>query len=231
MVKVILIIAETSIETVPEEIAKHASVINDSKRKGVKPTELLLDRSIHHKAMLSLENNEKRGRPDILYHILLDVTSSPIFRSGYLKLYVHTINDQVIEISDSLRPPRSYDRFEGLMIQLFREGEVGGGLIKMKAMRFSDLIDLLNPDIKIGFSRIGVFKSVESIVREIINYQRPTFIIGGFPKGHFNAEVTKCLDRLYSISKFPLDSSTAVNRLLCSLESNEFFFSAMYADL
>jgi len=228
LISIILIIAQTSIETVPPEIAKHNSVLNNSLRKGVEPVELLLDRSIHHKAMLNLKDNEKRGRPDILYHILLDVTSSPIYRSGYLKLYIHTIQDYVMEISNGLRPPRSYNRFESLMIQLFREGVVGDNLIKLNRMSFSELIRLLKTDKIIGFSRRGEFKRIHWIIDSVIRFKKPSFVIGGFPKGYFNEEIIRHFDSVYSISKLPLDSSTSVNRLLCGLEENENFFSAIY---
>jgi len=228
LVKIILIIAQTSIETVPKEIAKHNSVLNDSLRKGIKPTELLLDRSIHHRAMLNLKNNEKRGRPDILYHILLDVTSSPIYRFGYLELYIHTVQNYVMKIANGLRPPRSYNRFERLMVQLFKEGVVGDNLIELTRTSFSELVRHLQTDKVIGFSRKGEFKKIQYIIDNAIRFKKPTFVIGGFPKGYFDEEIASCFDNVYSISRLPLDSSTSVNRLLCGLEENENFFSAMY---
>ncbi|MEM3637831.1 MAG: hypothetical protein QXE12_03965 [Conexivisphaerales archaeon] len=228
MVKITFIIAQASLETVPSEIANHASVLNDARRKGLKPNELLLDRSVHHRAMLKLKDNERRGRPDIVYHVLLDITSSPIYRSGYVSLFIHTIQDYVLEISEKIRPPRSYSRFEYLMVQLFKEGTVGDGLIKLRSSGFPELINQIGTDRVIGFSRLGTFEKIESIVNLITKYERPALVIGGFPVGHFDKSIIGCLNDVFSISKFPLDTSTTVNRLLCGLEESNFFFSRMY---
>ncbi len=43
--------------------------------------ETVLGRSVHHKAILRLENSEKRGRPDILHTCLKIVSDSPVYRS------------------------------------------------------------------------------------------------------------------------------------------------------
>ncbi|MEM4418885.1 MAG: 16S rRNA methyltransferase, partial [Candidatus Nitrosocaldus sp.] len=61
-----LIIAEASLELVPDEIAWHSAVKKHAKRQGREPKEILLDRSYHHTAMLNLKDAYRRGRPDIV---------------------------------------------------------------------------------------------------------------------------------------------------------------------
>ncbi len=118
-----LIIAEASIETVPKQIASHPAVKNHAQKLGKNPREILLDRSYHHAAMLrvGLESSWKRGRPDIIHFALMEALSTPLFLKGMLKVYIHTVTDKAILIGDNLRIPKSYFRFEGIMLNLFIE--------------------------------------------------------------------------------------------------------------
>ncbi len=217
-----IILAESSLETVPMEIADHPAVVKHARRKGKRPTEILLDRSYHHRAILKLENSAKRGRPDIVYHVLLDVTSSPLYRNNEVKFYIHTINDYVIELGEKVRPPRAYHRFEGLFEKLFKVGEIrsasGELLLRVKRMRFDELVSNLKLDVVVGFSRMGEKRPLREIVAESLSFERRAFIIGGFPRGHFSDSVSRVLDRLYSIHELGLDSQTVVCRLLYELE-------------
>lgn len=225
--KIYLVIAETALETIPEKVAYHKSVINESRRRGISPTNLLLDRSKHHSIMMTLDDNAKRGRPDIAYHILLDVTASPLYKFGIMKLFFHTVQDFVISLADNLRPPRSYDRYEGLMIKLFERGVVGDNLIMLEHMNFGDLVKRLSPTKIIGFSRLGELKPLPQIVEYSLGFECPMFVVGGFPKGHFSDSVLSYMDIIYSISKLRLDSSYVVNRLLCEIERDNNIDSMM----
>ncbi|MCP8317603.1 MAG: 16S rRNA methyltransferase, partial [archaeon] len=60
----VLILAESALELIPHELWKHPSVVKHASSKGKKVSEILLDRSYHHSAMLRLKDSEKRGRPD-----------------------------------------------------------------------------------------------------------------------------------------------------------------------
>jgi rRNA small subunit pseudouridine methyltransferase Nep1 len=67
-----ILFVETSLELVPRKIMRHPSVTRNAKREGKKPNEVLLDRSLHHHAMKSLDGAERRGRPDIIHFCLLE---------------------------------------------------------------------------------------------------------------------------------------------------------------
>ncbi len=92
-----LIIAEAALETIPDEIVRHPSVANDARRTGNEPSTLLLDRSIHHAAMVRLDDQFKRGRPDLVHLTLLNATSTPLYQDGLAKVYIHTRKDVVLE--------------------------------------------------------------------------------------------------------------------------------------
>ena len=73
-----LFFVESSLELVPRKIARHPSVTRNAQREGKNPEGVLLDRSLHHHAMLSLPEAEKRGRPDIIHFCLLEALGSPL---------------------------------------------------------------------------------------------------------------------------------------------------------
>jgi len=110
-----LVLVEAALELVPAEILGHPSVRRNAKRRGKRPEETLLDRSLHHYAMTGLPGQEKRGRPDILHFCLLEAMGSPLNRSGNLRVWVSTQRGRLIEVDPSTRPPRDCNRSKSLM--------------------------------------------------------------------------------------------------------------------
>jgi rRNA small subunit pseudouridine methyltransferase Nep1 len=220
-----LVIAETALETIPLEIFQHASLkkIRDS---GKKPTQILLDRTFHHFAILSsnLKQDYKRARPDILHVILLNVLATPLFKNNQLKVFVHTINNQVIKIGDNLRIPKSYSRFEGLILDLFKNKKIkskdGCLLLELNDnLSFSDLLDkYIKPDVITGLSTNGIFKNFECVSKELFEFKNPCIVIGGFPKGHFSKDIESRLEKKYSISNLSLEAHIVISRLLYEFE-------------
>jgi rRNA small subunit pseudouridine methyltransferase Nep1 len=217
----VMILAETSLENIPEEIAKHPAVVADAARRGKPAREILLDRSVHHSAMLRLKDGESRGRPDIAYHVLLDVASSPLYRSGRLDFFMHTRGELMLSFSKGLRPPRSYDRFRSLMEQLMKEGRVGGeeDLITLNRASFRDVIKKARPSTVVGLSRIGRMVALPELVSGA-NGNRPCFVVGGFPTGHFGEETERSFDSLASIHEEGLDASLVACRLVYEMENS-----------
>jgi len=216
-----LIIAEAALETVPREIANHSAVKNHASRQGFKPSETLLDRSYHHAAMLKLEDNSKRGRPDIIHFALMEALSTPLFMKGILRVYVHTINDKLITIADNLRIPKSYFRFEGLMVNLFRDkvvkSEEGKVLLEISDGTLASLLDTIKPDKVVGLSTTGVQGTAEKAVTENLA-DDCMFVIGGFPRGHFSENTTRFLSLTYSISEIALEAHVVIARILYECE-------------
>ena len=119
-----LILAESALEIVPKELQNHASVTSYCKRNKKNPSDILLDNSWHFSAMKGIKNEIKRGRPDIIHLTLLAICNTPLYRKKKLTVFVHTINDQVISISDDIRLPKSYHRFQGLIEKLFKQNKI-----------------------------------------------------------------------------------------------------------
>jgi rRNA small subunit pseudouridine methyltransferase Nep1 len=181
----------------------------------------LLDRSYHHAAMLKMDEGNKRGRPDIVHFALMEALGTPLFMKGLLRVYVHTIDNKLIAVADNLRVPKSYFRFEGLMVGLFRDrsvkSEEGAVLMEISDGTLADLLDAIKPARVIGLSTTGVQGRVEKAVAENLA-NSCAFVIGGFPRGHFSESTTKLLNLTYSISDLGLEAHVVIARILYECE-------------
>ncbi|MDQ3962023.1 MAG: ribosome biogenesis protein [Thermoproteota archaeon] len=203
-------------------MANHAAVRNHCRRLQQKSSEILLDRSYHHAAMKQLLYSWKRGRPDIVHFALMEALSTPLFMNRMLRVYVHTINDKIITIADNLRIPKSYFRFERLMASLFRDNLIksneGTILMEISDGTFSDLIDIIKPDMVIGLSTVGVQSKAQKVAENAQSVDHPSLVVGGFAKGHFSENVTRSLGPTYSISNIALEAHVVIARILYECE-------------
>jgi rRNA small subunit pseudouridine methyltransferase Nep1 len=225
-----LVIADTALETLPSEIFQHNS-LKKIRNSGKRPIDILLDRTLHHFAITSsnLKQGHKRGRPDILHIILLTVLATPLFKYNQLKVFIHTINNNVIKVGDNVRIPKSYFRFEGLILDLMKNKIIiskdGTLLLELNEnLNFSRLLkDHIEPDITIGLSIKGNLNNFEDISNELYQYKNPCIVIGGFAKGHFSKEIESCLEKKYSISNLSLEAHIVTSRLLYEYEKKLIF--------
>ena len=218
-----LILAESALETVPEKLWKHPSVSKYAKMRLKHPRFVLLDRSYHHRAMLSLELNEKRGRPDIAHFALLEALGSPLNKEGLLQIYVHTCNDYVIAVNPETRLPRNYDRFVSLIEQLFEFGRVPPrqtetALLTVENKTLKQLIEEVKPSHVLAFSRIGKPHTLEETVTKLVPAKKPAVIVGGFPHGHFSEATLNLVDETVCIDPDMLETWTITSRIIYEYE-------------
>jgi len=215
-----LVFLEASLELVPSEISRHPAVVKDARRRKKKPTKIILDDSKHHAAMRELDNREKRGRPDIIHQCLLSALDSRASR--LLDVYVHTVNDLIIWINNETRLPRNYNRFIGLMEDLFEKKEIRADDKVLLKILDDELEDVLKDSDKIVvLSEKG--ERDENYLREVYRkFEKVTTCIGAFPHGDFSEETVEILNDLgaefVSISSEPLTSLYITNRVICIYE-------------
>lgn len=217
-----MVLAESSLELVPAGLCGHPSVVSHASRMQKKPSGMLLDNSWHFAAMRGMENELKRGRPDLVHAAVLAATATPLYRQGMVRLFVHTLDDHVIEFGNNVRLPRSYHRFAGLMEGLFR-GEPGAardGLLDMRQETFPELVDKLRPSGIVGLSRVGAQSSFEELAGRLD--EDACVVVGGFQKGHFSKPVLDRMDRTYSVGAASHDAHMVVSRLLYEYEKTIF---------
>ena len=215
--KLNFILAESALELIPKEALGSPAVRNDSRRREVEPSRMLLDRSLHHSAMARLKDSERRGRPDLVHVALLSVTATPLHLEGNVRIYVHTINDYVIEIAERTRLPKSYSRFRGLMESVLA-GDDGSGLVRARKETFRNLLKGLSSDFVLGLSVQGRKAGVDEAAEMIVRSKAPSVVVGGFPRGHFSQTVLGEFDELIRFGEIPLEAQTVAARLIYEVE-------------
>ncbi len=191
--------------------------------------EVLLDRAFHHKAMLRLARSgyrtpvEKMGRPDIVHNTLLQMLETPLNWEGYLRVFVHTQDDQVISINPKVRLPKNYVRFIGLIEQLFAQKRVpneGQPLLAMESGGLQEFVRKLSPTMVLGFSTLGEPALMRTIADQASKLNAPLAFIGAFPRGHFTDETRRFLNQSFSVDRDSLDAWVVAGRLVYDFESS-----------
>ena len=218
-----LVLAESALELVPLELQDHSSVLSHAQKLGKNPSEILLDNSWHFAAMKGINNEIKRGRPDLVHFSILEATTIPLYLQNKIKIYIHTIDDKVIYIGENVHIPKSYHRFEGLIEKLFLEKTIRFDtsiLLEIKEKSFSELINEIKPSKIIGFSTKGELSSFEKISSEISD--NTCLIIGGFQKGHFSELTKNKINHLFSVDNLSYEAHVVVARMLYEYEKTVF---------
>jgi rRNA small subunit pseudouridine methyltransferase Nep1 len=217
-----LILVEAALETVPPSIQHHPSVRRDAKRRGKRPTETLLDRSLHHEAMKGLTNSQKRGRPDIVHFCLLEALGAPLNLEGGLRVWVHTVGGYAIEIAPEARLPRTSPRFNSLMEQLFTEGRVppGGGapLMSLNRIGLENLLYGIGASPVIALTSHGKPTCFEELCKGLAGAENPAVLIGAYPSGPMEDETLSLADEAASIYHEPLEAWVVTSRLIYEFE-------------
>ena len=217
-----VVLAESALEPIPRQLWKHPLIRKYVQKRGKDPEFLLLDRSYHHVAMKTLRDAEKRGRPDIVHFSLLELLGSPLCKERLLQVYVHTVADSVISVDNETRLPRNYNRFLGLMEQLFELKQIppqGSPLLTLiEDMTFPHLMEKIKPDYIVVFSKSGVGKTLEGTVSEFKEKKNPVAVVGGFPHGTLSGNVRKLANQVAAIDRETLETWILVARITYEYE-------------
>ena len=217
-VKLNVVLAESALELVPHAMWKSPPVAKDGARRGLEPSQILLDRSLHHSAMLRLADSHKRGRPDLVHVTLLDITGTPLYLDGKVKVFVQTYAGKVVELEERTRIPKNYLRFRGLMEKAL-SGD-GGELIRVYHSTVAGLLRAIRPDIVVGLSVQGAPTTLPELGKRLAAREFPCAVIGGFPHGHFEPETLKAVGELARIDDRPLEAHVVAARLLYEVEKS-----------
>lgn len=216
-----LVLAESSIELVPNELVRHPAIVKWAQRKKKDPRSLILDQTYHHSAILQLgHSGAGRGRPDIAHFSLLLALGSPLNLSGELKCYVHTRDNNIIEVDSRARLPRNTDRFTSLLEQLYQERVVpptGRPLLSIKPGSIGDLLDKISV-MAIALTTTGPRKQMDEIASRLTELRKPVLLVGGFPKGHFSKDTLSMAKEFYRINDQGLEAWTVIARAIYDYE-------------
>ncbi|ABM80191.1 16S rRNA methyltransferase [Hyperthermus butylicus] len=215
-----LVLLESPLELVPRELWKHPEVVSSSRKYGVEPSEMLLDKRLHYHAMAVLPQKWKRGRPDIVYITLMLLVDSLLNLEGRLELYIHVYDGRVFAVHPELRPPRHFEGFKRIMSQLLRYNRVPPGsdkpLLWLEAGSLREFVEK-HGRIILLWER-GTPATPAQVVSDALESGLPIGI-GMFPRGDFKRSTLRKTVRAYSLAfGRPLKSWTVAHLVLCAAE-------------
>jgi rRNA small subunit pseudouridine methyltransferase Nep1 len=217
-----LILVESALEVIPPALRSNQTIIRQARARGIKPSNFLLDVSIHHQLMQGLPDQARRGRPDIIHITLLSVLGSPLCKEELMRVYVHTRDNYVIEVNPLTRLPRVYNRFTGLISQLIETGEVppasDNPLLRINKETIIELIRKVNPSSITLFTRIGKPSTMEETMKNLSKQDNSVIMIGGFPHGHVSEETARLAGSSISIDKTMLETWVVASRAIYEFE-------------
>lgn len=215
-----LLLVDSEIETVPQEIASHPAVRASAAKRKKPASQILLDATLHHSAMKRLPQADRRGRPDIVHFFLLLGLESVLSHRGLLRIFVHTRNDELIVVDPATRLPKNYPRFVGLMEALFADKTVpsrGAPLLELnEGYTFKRCLDEIPHSEVIVLSEQGKRVRLDQHLRGKGDL---LCVIGGFSKGDFRSDVYSGADEVISIFEEPLTVWTVTSELIVNYEN------------
>ena len=195
-------------------------IVKEIKKKS---SEILLDNSWHFAARKGFPNEIKRGRPDIIQLSLLAICSTPLYQQKKIKVFVHTINNQVITLGDQIRLPKSYHRFQGIIEKLFKEKKIELSdlkLMELQSTTFEELLNKIKPEKVVGFSTEGKNSTFEESAKTITD--NTCIVVGGFQKGHFEENIKNKFDQIEKLSQNSLETHVILSRIIYEYEKTIF---------
>lgn len=215
-----LVLAEAELEPIPPELCRHPAVIAHARRRGKQPQQILLDSNYDHAALTTLLEGRRRGRPDITHLFLLTALESIVNKQGQLRILIHTRNDQVITISPQTRIMRNYERFLGMMEQLFEKTVVPDAnhplLVLEQHMTLTQVVEKQKADSVVVFSKEGMQIKLHEYFRKLTKQKKSDLlcIIGGFPSGSFHTDMNTIATAVVSLYPEMLPAWTVAGEIL-----------------
>lgn len=173
-----------------------------------------------HLALHSRLRRDPQGsRPDIAHQMLLALLDSPLNKAGLLRVLVRTASGVLIEIDPSLRIPRTFKRFAGLMVQLLHRLRVrakeGSSKTLLRVIKNPVTDHLPVQARRFSTSVTGTLVDVYEFVDHLPSTDPVVFVFGAMAVGKVSPDYC---DTCISLSRFPLSGACAVGRLLGAFE-------------
>lgn len=185
-----LLLADAELERVPPRLTGHLQVQQSARRAAANPSRMLLDSSLHHAALRGLEDGARRGRPDLVHFFLLTCLESLLNKRGQLEVLVHTREDRLIRIRPETRLQRNYNRFCGLLQQLFETGQVPPEtpLLTMETgWTLTRVVESVRADRVLVLDEQGTPTRPWDVFTAADRNRRTLALIGGFPSGTYRS--------------------------------------------
>ncbi|ODN79517.1 hypothetical protein, variant [Cryptococcus amylolentus CBS 6039] len=160
------------------------------------------------------------ARPDITHQCLLTLLDSPLNKAGLLQVYIHTAKGVLIEVNPSVRIPRTFKRFSGLMVQLLHKLSIRGvnGSEKLLRVIKNPITDHLPTNtIKLTLSADAPTIRLSKFLPTLPETHSVCVFVGAMARGDDNFG-DQFVDQKISISDYSLSASVACGKFCCAME-------------
>ena len=141
-------------------------------------------------------------------------------KAGKLQIYIHTAKGVLIEVSPTVRIPRTFKRFAGLMVQLLHRLSIRSTNSQEKLLKVvkNPITDHLPPNCrKVTLSYEAEVVRVRDYIEDIGPNQSVCVFVGAMAKGKDDfADMYK--DDAISISNYSLSASVACGKFCNAVE-------------
>ncbi|OHX00225.1 nucleolar essential protein 1 [Colletotrichum incanum] len=240
--RLIVVLSNASLETYK---ASHGG----TGRNGVQREEKysLLNSDEHIGVMRKMNRDISDARPDITHQVgyyqrtafvllyslmmrlnalcprcLLTLLDSPINKAGKLQIYIHTAKGVLIEVSPSVRIPRTFKRFAGLMVQLLHRLSIRSTNSQEKLLRViqNPITDHLPPNCrKVTLSFEAPLVHVRDYIDTLGPKESVCVFVGAMAKGA-DTFADGLVDEKISISNYSLSASVACSKFCHAAEDS-----------
>ncbi|KAJ8126404.1 hypothetical protein O1611_g7234 [Lasiodiplodia mahajangana] len=180
----------------------------------------LLNSDEHIGVMRKMNRDISDARPDITHQCLLTLLDSPINKAGKLQIYIHTAKGVLIEVSPTVRIPRTFKRFAGLMVQLLHRLSIRSTNSQEKLLRViqNPITDHLPPNCrKVTLSFDEQIVRPRDYIQNLAPKESICVFVGAMAKGSDNF-ADEYVDEKIAISNYSLSASVACSKFCHAAE-------------
>jgi len=175
----------------------------------------LLNCDDHQGLIKHMKRDISDVRPDITHQCLLTLLDSPINKAGKLQVYIHTAKGVLIEVNPSVRIPRTFKRFSGLMVQLLDKLSIRSVNSEDKLLKVvkNPITDHLPHNCKkITLSSDSKPVPVKDYVQKALQPNQSLCVfVGAIARGKDDF-ADEFVDEKISVSQYPLSASVAISK-------------------
>ncbi|CAM9019127.1 hypothetical protein WICANDRAFT_28725 [Wickerhamomyces anomalus NRRL Y-366-8] len=174
----------------------------------------LLNCDDHQGLLKKMGRDISEARPDITHQCLLTLLDSPINKAGKLQVYIQTARGVLIEVNPSVRIPRTFKRFSGLMVQLLHKLSIRSvnseeKLLKVIKNPITDHLPIKCKKITLSFD--AKLTRVQDYVEKLDQDESICVFVGAMARGKDNF-ADEFVDEKIGLSDYPLSASVACSK-------------------
>ncbi|CDF91799.1 ZYBA0S14-01376g1_1 [Zygosaccharomyces bailii CLIB 213] len=174
----------------------------------------LLNCDDHQGLLKKMGRDISEARPDITHQCLLTLLDSPINKAGKLQVYIQTSRNVLIEVNPSVRIPRTFKRFSGLMVQLLHKLSIRSvsseeKLLKVIKNPTTDHLPTKCRKVTLSFDAPVI--RVQDYIEKLDENESICVFVGAMARGKDNF-ADEFVDEKIGVSNYALSASVACSK-------------------